>query len=89
MGNGFIYSTIQKKGCNICGILPYYGSITTKLLTKPDTLILLFGIRFVVHKVYQKFTDRFYTRLLLAELYKMKYYLTGTIQTNRKGMPLL
>lgn len=34
------------------------------------------------------FTDRYYTSLVLAEeLYKMKCHLTGTIQTNRKGMP--
>lgn len=35
------------------------------------------------------FTDRYYTSLVLAEeLAKMKCHLTGTIKTNRKGVPI-
>lgn len=36
------------------------------------------------------FTDRYYTSIPLAEeLMKMKCHLTGTIKTNRKGIPKL
>jgi hypothetical protein len=38
---------------------------------------------------FHMFTDRYYTSIELAqELLKLKCYLTGTIKTNRKGLPV-
>ena len=77
---------------------PYYGAPTTAALIRPD---LPFTPRIVVHLVakllegansgcgFHVFTDCYYTSPLLAEeLLKMNVHLTGTVQGNRKGMPL-
>jgi hypothetical protein len=83
---GYIYSFI-----------PYYGSLTTEKLIRPD---LQFTSRIVLQlytnlletipeaEGYHMYTDRFYTSLPLSdELLKLKTHLTGTIMTNRKNLP--
>lgn len=78
-------------------ILPYYGSLTTETLVRPDLPV---SSRIVLD-LYQKvldlhpevaghiiFTDRYFTSIPLANaLLQKKCYLTGTIQTNRKYIP--
>lgn len=80
----------------ICALEPYFGSITTQNLIRPDQP---FTVRIVLHLVNKLldnsdptglhvFTDRFYTSYILAqELLKLNIHLTGTIQTNRVGLP--
>ncbi|XP_076167209.1 uncharacterized protein LOC143146631 [Ptiloglossa arizonensis] len=81
----------------ICGILPYYGSLTTEKLIRPDlpisTRIPLHLYTMLLEKVpgsqgRHMFTDRYYTSAILAEeLLKLKCHLSGTILTNRKHLP--
>jgi Transposase IS4 len=86
-GSGYIYSFV-----------PYYGSLTTNNLIRPD---LTFTSRIVLHlynnllisipgaEGYHMFTDRLYTNLQLGEEFlKLKAHLTGTIMMNRKNIPL-
>lgn len=83
---GYVYS-----------ILPYYGSLTSEDLPRPDLLI---STRIVLKlcqdlldsnpgsKGYHIYTDRYYTSLPLAqELLKLNIHTTGTIQNNRKFIP--
>ncbi|XP_015187591.1 PREDICTED: piggyBac transposable element-derived protein 4-like [Polistes dominula] len=80
----------------ICEILPYYGSLTTQLLIRPDlpvsTRIPLHLYTMLLNRVpgaqgHHMFTDRYYTSYILAnELLKLKCHLTG-ILPNRKGLP--
>ncbi|CAD1469309.1 unnamed protein product, partial [Heterotrigona itama] len=81
----------------ICGILPYYGSLTTQTLIRPDlpvsSRIPLYLYTMLLNKSpdaqeHHMFTDRYYTSYILNnELRKLKYHLTGTILTNRKELP--
>lgn len=80
----------------VCCFEPYYGTFTTQLLTRPD---LPFTSRIVLNLCeellskangsgYHLFTDRLYTSCTLAEeLLKLKIDLTGTVKSNRIGMP--
>lgn len=76
---------------------PYFGSQTTAALIRPDLPVT---VRLVVHLTqklldsgngtggYHVFTDRYYTSPQLAkELLDMGVNLTGTVMTNRKGLP--
>jgi hypothetical protein len=72
----------------VCGLVPYYGSTTTKQLIQAE---FIFTSRIVLEliskvqdirneKVYHLHTDRFYTNIdLPQELFKRKVHLTGTI----------
>lgn len=81
----------------ICGILPYYGSLTTQTLMRPDlpvsTRIPLHLYTMLLNEIpcaegHHMFTDRYYTSYILAnEPRKLKCHLTGTILTNRKELP--
>ncbi|XP_033360173.1 uncharacterized protein LOC117239027 [Bombus vosnesenskii] len=81
----------------ICGILPYYESLTTQTLIRPDlpvsTRIPLHLYIMLLNKIprsqrHHMFTDRYYTSYILAtELHKLKCYLTGAILINRKELP--
>ncbi|KAI4481598.1 hypothetical protein M0802_013908 [Mischocyttarus mexicanus] len=75
-------------------------SFITYSPNKPTKRDLLVSTRIALHlyqqlldrvptaEGYHMHTDRYYTSILLAEeLRKMKCHLTGTIQTNRKGIP--
>jgi len=75
---------------------PYLGKLTTEVLIRQD---LPFTTRIVVH-LYDRliqdcpatghhiFIDRFYSGVELAdELKKMGAHVTGTIMSNRKGLP--
>lgn len=76
---------------------PYYGKVTTENLARPD---LPFATRIVVHLLdrllqaangtgFHVFIDRFYTSYRLAlEALNMEVHLTGTVQKNRKDIPL-
>lgn len=76
---------------------PYYGQTTTDNLIHPD---LPFTARIVIHLAkklstnypgsgFHIFTDRYYTGMELAcKLKKQKIHLTGTVQANRKNLPL-
>ncbi|CAK9833061.1 PiggyBac transposable element-derived protein 4 [Anthophora retusa] len=78
--------------------LPYFGKQTTNALIDPDLPITS---RIVLHlynnlqqsipgaQGYHIYTDRLYTSIILGErLLKLQCHLTGTIMTNRKGIPL-
>lgn len=92
-----VYTMADSSTGYICGILPYYGSLTTDKLIRPDlpvsTRIPLHLYTMLLEKIpgaqgYHMFTDRYYTSYILAEeLVKLKCHLTGTILTNRKCIP--
>ena len=86
--------------CSMTGymltIIPYYGKATTDVLGnvshKFNTRIILELVDTVMKATkatgYHVFTDRLYTNIELAkELLMRKVHLTGTIQTNRVGLP--
>ena len=92
-----IYVLADSETGYVYSILPYYGSITSENLPRPDLLV---STRVILHlyqqlldrvptaQGYHMHTDRYYTSIPLAEeLRKMKCHLTGTILTNRKGVP--
>ncbi|CAK9827592.1 PiggyBac transposable element-derived protein 4 [Anthophora retusa] len=78
-------------------MLPYYGSVTTDILIRPDLPVSSRIVLQLYHtlltanpeaKGYHIFTDRYFTGIPLArELLKLSCYLTGTINTNRKYVP--
>jgi hypothetical protein len=81
-------------------ILPYYGSLTSKDLIRPDLPVSSTTTRIVLElcnklldsnpgsSVYHIFTDKYFTSLSLARvLLNLIIYLTGTIQSNRKFLP--
>lgn len=92
-----VYTLADSNTGYICQILPYYGSLTTQTLIRPDlpvsTRIPLHLCTMLLKKIpeargYHLFTDRYYTSLVLAdELHKLNCHLTGTIMNNRKGLP--
>ena len=72
-------------------LLIYYGK-ETMLVDKPDlghtVRVVLTLATPLAHKVYILYTDRLYTSpILAAELEKMEMTLTGTVQSNRRGLP--
>ncbi|XP_026475392.1 piggyBac transposable element-derived protein 4-like [Ctenocephalides felis] len=78
-------------------ILPYYGSLTSHQLVRPDLPVTTRIVLNLCQKLldynpgcqgHHFYTDRYYTSIPLAEeLLKLNVYLTGTIQTNRKFIP--
>ncbi|XP_058792504.1 piggyBac transposable element-derived protein 4-like [Phymastichus coffea] len=92
-----VYTMADSTTGYICGILPYYGSLTTDSLIRHDlpvsTRIPLHLYSMLLEKLpgaqgHHMFTDRYYTSYILAEeLLKLKCHLTGTILTNRKHLP--
>lgn len=92
-----IYVLADSETGYVYNILPYFGSITTEQLNRPDlpvsTRIPLHLYQKILQKIpgaqgYHMFTDRYYTSLPLAdELLKVNCHLTGTIMANRKGLP--
>ncbi|XP_043498380.1 piggyBac transposable element-derived protein 1-like [Polistes fuscatus] len=92
-----VYAMADSTTGYICGILPYYGSLTTDSLIRRDlpvtTRIPLHLYSMLLEKLpgaqgHHMFTDRYYTSYILAEeLLKLKCHLTGTILTNRKHLP--
>ncbi|XP_015436661.1 PREDICTED: piggyBac transposable element-derived protein 4-like [Dufourea novaeangliae] len=92
-----VYALADSKTGYICCILPYYGSLTTELLVRPDlpvsTRIPLHLYQMSLEKIpgaqgHHMYTDRYYTSYILAqELSKLNCHLTGTILTNRKELP--
>ena len=80
----------------VLALIPYFGKATTITLGnathKFNTRIILELVEIVINATkssgYHVFTDRLYTNLELAkELLMRKIHLTGTIQTNRVGLP--
>lgn len=77
-------------------LLPYYGTATTQQLIRPE---LPFTSRIVLQLCstllettngsgYHLYTDRFYTGYDLAqELLSLKIHTTGTVMSNRRGLP--
>ncbi|CAK9829606.1 PiggyBac transposable element-derived protein 4 [Anthophora retusa] len=92
-----IYVLADVKTGYVYSILPYYGSLTTESLEKPElpvsSRIPLTLIKKLLNNVpnaegYHLYTDRFFTSIPLAEeLLKLKIHLTGTIMPNRKRLP--
>ncbi|XP_025152742.1 piggyBac transposable element-derived protein 4 [Harpegnathos saltator] len=86
---GYVYSFIM--------ILPYYGSLTTANLEKPElpvsSRIPLTLVKKLLDNIpsaegYHLYTDRYLTNIPLAnELLKLKVHLTGTVMPNRKYLP--
>ncbi|XP_017792480.1 PREDICTED: uncharacterized protein LOC108574407 [Habropoda laboriosa] len=86
-----VYTLADSNTGFICGILPYYGSLTAETLIRLDlpvsTRIPLHQYKMLLDKIpgaqeHHMFTDQYYTRYILAEeLYKQKCHLTGTIMT--------
>ncbi|XP_068211747.1 piggyBac transposable element-derived protein 4-like [Palaemon carinicauda] len=91
-----IYDIADALTVYILGLIPYYGKATIECLGYAGHL---FTTRIVLTLVdivtrapgetgYHVYTDRLYTNLsLVAELLKKKNHITGTINTNRKGLP--
>ncbi|KAL2714427.1 piggyBac transposable element-derived protein 4-like [Vespula squamosa] len=81
----------------ICAMLPYYRSISTNTLIRPNLPVSSRIILQLYHRLltanpeakgHHIFTDRYLIEILLAqELLKLSCYLTGTISTNRKYVP--
>ena len=92
-----IYAMADSETGYTYSILPYYGSITSENLIRPDlpvsTRIPLHLYQKLLDKIpeaqgYHMFTDRYYTSISLAEeLMKLKCHLTGTVKANRKDIP--
>uniref|UniRef100_A0A1A9ZC50 DDE_Tnp_1_7 domain-containing protein n=1 Tax=Glossina pallidipes TaxID=7398 RepID=A0A1A9ZC50_GLOPL len=93
-----IYVLVESNTGYVYSALPYYGSITSESLIRPD-LPVSSRIPLDLHrklldnvpnaKGYHMYTDRNYTSIPLAEeLLKMNCFLTGTIKTNRKYLPM-
>ncbi|EFN79240.1 PiggyBac transposable element-derived protein 4, partial [Harpegnathos saltator] len=87
---GYVYSFIM--------ILPYYGSLTTANLEKPElpvsSRIPLTLVKKLLDNIpsaegYHLYTDRYLTNIPLAnELLKLKVHLTGTVMPNRICLPV-
>ena len=81
----------------IYAMLPYYGSVSTEILIRPDLPVSSRIVLQLYHKLlnaipeakgYHIFTDRYFTGIPLAqELLKLSCYLIGTLRTNRKYVP--
>ena len=91
-----VYDIACSRTGYILALIPYYGTATTEILGNPQhkfntriILELLDRVRSVTEdNGYHLFTDRLYTNLELAkELLNRRTHLTGTIQTNRIGLP--
>ncbi|CAL7939067.1 unnamed protein product [Xylocopa violacea] len=92
-----IYTLADSNTGYVCGILPYYGSLTTERLVRPDlpvsTRIPIHLYKMLLDKIpgsqgHHMFTDRYYTSYILAqELAKLKCHFTGEILTHRKEVP--
>jgi hypothetical protein len=87
-----IYVIADSLNGRVYGLIPYYGSTTTKSLMHPEptytsrfVVELLGNIQNIRHeKRYHLYADRFYTNVNLArELLKREVYLIGTILQNR------
>ncbi|CAK9832783.1 PiggyBac transposable element-derived protein 4 [Anthophora retusa] len=78
-------------------MLPYYGSVSTECLIRPDLPVSSRIVLQLYYKLlnanpeakgYHIFTDRYFTGISLAqELLKLSCYLTGTLKINRKYIP--
>ncbi|XP_043487956.1 piggyBac transposable element-derived protein 4 [Polistes fuscatus] len=92
-----VYTLTDSKTGYICCILPFYGSLTTELLVRPDlpvsSRIPIHLYQMLLEKIpgaqgHHMYTNHYYTSYVLAqELAKMKCSFTGTILTNRKELP--
>lgn len=92
-----IYGLSDARTGYIYAMLPYYGSVSTECLIRPDLPVSSRIVLQLYHKLltanpeakgYHIFTDRYFTGIPLAqELLKLNCYLTGTISTNRKYVP--
>ncbi|XP_020717759.1 uncharacterized protein LOC110119007 [Ceratitis capitata] len=89
-----VYTMAVSSTGYLCGILSYYGSLTTDSLIKRDlpvtTRIPLHLYSMLLEKLpgaqgHHMFTYRYYTSYKLAEeILKLKYHLKGTILTNKQ-----
>ncbi|XP_046827867.1 piggyBac transposable element-derived protein 4-like [Vespa crabro] len=94
-----IYVLADSNTGYVYSVLPYYGSITSENLIRLDlpvsSRIPLDLYRKLLDNVpnakgYHMYTDRYYTSIPLAEeLIKMNCFLTDTIKTSRKYLPML
>ncbi|XP_069697349.1 piggyBac transposable element-derived protein 4-like isoform X1 [Periplaneta americana] len=91
-----IYVIADSTNGYVRGLIPYYGSVTTKSLIHPELTFTSRIVLQLINKVqsvtnekgYHLYTDRFYTNLDLArELLQANIHLTGTIIQTRKGLP--
>jgi hypothetical protein len=91
-----IYVIADSRNGYVCGMIPYYVSITIKSLmhqeltfTSRIVLELISKVQYITNeKGYNLYTDRFYTNSDLAwVLLKRKIHFTGTLLQNRKSMP--
>lgn len=82
---------------HVYSIWPYFGSATSESVIHPElpanTRIVLHLYNNVLVSIpnsegYHLYVDRYYTSVSIAEeLLKMKYYLTGTMKSDRKFLP--
>ncbi|XP_033326115.2 piggyBac transposable element-derived protein 4 [Megalopta genalis] len=92
-----VYTLADSNTGYICCILPYYGSLTTELLARPDlpvsSRIPIHLYKMLLEKIpgaqgHHMYTGRNYTSYVLAqELAKLKCHITGTILASRKELP--
>ena len=92
-----VYDVADAATGYILSMIPYYGPELKETLCHPvhsfTTRIifqLIDNITSVIKESgYHVFTDRLYTSIELAqELFNRKMHLTGTLNTNRKGLPI-
>ncbi|KAI4477629.1 hypothetical protein M0802_014674 [Mischocyttarus mexicanus] len=94
-----IYVLSDARTGYIYAMLPYYGRVSTDSLIRPDLPVSSRIVLQLYHRLlnanseakgYHIFTDRYFTGIPLAqELLKLNCYLTGTIKTNRKYIPVV
>lgn len=92
-----IYVLADAETGYVYSILPYYGSLTTESLEKPElpvsSRIPLTLVKKLLDNIsnaegYHLYTDRYFTSIPLAnELLKLKVHLTGTVMPTRKYLP--
>ena len=85
------YALSDSKSGYLYQVVVYYGKETI-LVDKPDfghtVRVVLTLAAPLAHKGYDLYTDRLYTSPVLAdELQKEGITLTGTVQSNRRGLP--
>ena len=85
------YVLSESKSGYLQGVCVYYGR-GTELIDRDDIgqtpRVVLTLVQGLHNKGYDLYVDRYYTSSLLAtELQKVGITVTGTMQTNRKGVP--
>ena len=85
------YVLADSKSGYMHNLILYYGK-QTELIDRPDlshtVKVVLTIVEYLKNKGYDLYTDRFYTSPILADtMAAIGFTLTGTVMSNRKGLP--